>query len=569
MYKGKFDQKSKNTTSDIQELIAQRNAAPAKPQPKAAPKGAPQNRAHHASQAPTRPASGRPAAPASREQAARAQRMQPMPQSAPQKKKKGPRTGGVIFYTLYFLFILVFFVGTYIGLTWLHGWLGDYEAAQPTAKAQQVFEQLFSNPDWSALYEATGAQDSPYEGKEEFVSFMQSRIDPAQLTYLETSAGLSGDKKYEVRLGEEVIATFTLVDQNTQADNALGDLGAIPDWQLGKVDVKFQREGTYRIQVLEGHTAYVNDVALDESFTIQKATTLAADYLPEGVTGFRMCTQEITGLMIKPTVTVFDEKGTQMEVSYNEETKTFVENVDGSSAAMTEDQKSVALQAAETYCLYMIERAGRTDIAKYFDPTSDVYKTITGLGDLWMQGNSGYEFQNQSVSDFASYSDSLFSAHVSLDLVVTRTDGTKKDYDFDQTLFFQKSDTGKWQAYAMTNKDVSLPKGQVRLTFMQDDTVLVSNFYDTDAKEIVTPLISNVPAGKVFAGWVREDVDDYGKTTLTLVFQPDSEGKVTIPDGTTLVPMTLKAYFENAGAAAQQPATETTAATTPPTTEGA
>src|SRR5699024_3756289 len=127
MYKGKFDQKSKNTTSDIQELIAQRNAAPAKPQPKAAPKGAPQNRAHQASQAPTRPASGRPAAPASREQAARAQRMQPMPQSAPQKKKKGPRTGGVIFYTLYFLFILVFFVGTYIGLTWLHGWLGDYE----------------------------------------------------------------------------------------------------------------------------------------------------------------------------------------------------------------------------------------------------------------------------------------------------------------------------------------------------------------------------------------------------------------------------------------------------------
>ena len=152
---------------------------------------------------------------------------------------------------------------------------------------------------------------------------------------------------------------------------------------------------------------------------------------------------------------------------------------------------------------------------------------------------------------------------------MTRTDGTPKTYDYDQTLFFKKSDTGKWQAYEMTNKDVSLPKGQVRLTFMQDDTVLVSNFYDTDAKEIVTPLISNVPAGKVFAGWVREDVDDYGKTTLTLVFQPDSEGKVTIPDGTTLVPMTLKAYFEDAGAAAEQPTAETTAATTPPTSEGA
>ena len=55
------------------------------------------------------------------------------------KQKKGPRVGSVIFYTIYFLFILAFFVATYLGLSWLHGWLSDFEAAQPTLKAQQVF----------------------------------------------------------------------------------------------------------------------------------------------------------------------------------------------------------------------------------------------------------------------------------------------------------------------------------------------------------------------------------------------------------------------------------------------
>lgn len=564
MYKGKFDQKAKNTSSDIQELIAQRNAAPAKPaaQRTAAPKPkAPQQLPRDGA----RPAPK--TAPAARPQS----KMQPMPQSTPQKKKKGPRTGGVIFYTLYFLFILVFFVGTYVGLLWLRGWLSDYEAAQPTAKAQQVFEQLFTNPDWSALYEASGAQDSPYEGEEEFVSYMQEKVDPSQLSYLETSAGLSGDKKYEVRMGSEVIATFTLVDKNTDAAAAaLGDLGTIPDWQLGEVEVKFQREGTYRIQILEGHTAYVNDVALDDSFTIQKASTMASEYLPEGVTGIRMCTQEISGLMTTPTVTVFDEKGTQLQVSYNEETKTFAEQVDGSSAAISDEQKNVALEASKTYCLYMIERADRTDIAKYFDPTSDAYKTITGLGELWVQGNSGYEFRNESVSNFASYSDSLFSVRVAMDLVVTRTDGSEKTFSNDHTLFFQKSDSGKWQAFAMTNKDVSLPVGQVRLTFMQGETQLTTGFYDTDSKEIVTPLISNIPDGKVFVGWVREDEDENGNTTLTLVFQPDSEGKVTVPDGTTLVPMTLYAYFEDAGSVSNLETTPaTTAASTPATTEGA
>lgn len=143
----------------------------------------------------------------------------------------------------------------------------------------------------------------------------------------------------------------------------------------------------------------------------------------------------------------------------------------------------------------MIEKASKADIAKYFDTSSDVYSVIVNLGNLWVQDNNGYRFTKEEVSDYARYSDDLFSAHVVLNLNVTRKDGTTKDFGYDQTLFFRKQDTGKWLVYDATNADVNAPVGKVRLTFMNGDTVLSSEFVKTDATELDTPLVS-APEGK-------------------------------------------------------------------------
>lgn len=515
-----------------------------------------------------RPANGQPTG-------AKAPAKRPMPPAAPpvtQKKKSGPRLGGVIFYTLYFLFILIFFLGTFIGLTWLHGWLTDFELAQPTVKAEQVFTQLFTHPDWGALYDAAGAKDSAYEGKDAYVAYMEDKVGDSQLTYMETSAGLSGDKKYLVRLGSEKVASFTLVDKNQVGDvslNNLENIGDIPDWQLGAVEVFFNREGTYYIEKLDGHTAYVNDVPLTDDMTIQVATTLAEEYLPAGTTGASMCTQQIDGLMTQPVVTIFDKSGKQMEVTYDETTRTFTERLE--SNTMSDEEKNVALEAAKVYCQWMIkEVTDRGTIAKYYDPSSETYNNIVKTTELWMQSHNGYTFSNESVTNYARYGDDLFSVSVSLSLDVTRTDGTVKNYPYSQSLFFRKSDTGKWLCFASTNKDVSVPVGRVRLTFMNGENEVHSQFYSTDSKEIITPVVPT-PEGKVFTGWVTIEKDESGTTVYNLQFQPDEEGKVAIPEGTTLKPMTLYALFQNPGEQTAAPAEEPTAAATeaPETTEGA
>ena len=530
MYQGKFDSKNKRTTVDVSELVAQRNGAPSQEQPQRQPVRENPPRTNPArTQQPTRQQNVRQSQPTRQPSGKRP----PVTQTVPEKHRKGPRLGGVIFYTLYFMFILVFFVATFFGLQWLQGWLADYQAAQPTTKSQEVFDQLFSHPDWGALYDAAGIEDTPYEGKEQFVSYMENKVGDATLTFKETSAGLSGDKKYFVLLGDEKIASFTLSGQTA----AITD---IPDWELGGVELFFDRSETFYIQNVDGHTVEVNGVPLDDSHVIQIATTAAAERLPIGVTGTSTCTQEISDLMAVPTVTIFDKSGKSMEVSYDAETHTFTEQTEANT--ISDSEREAALNAAKTNCLFMIEKASKADIAKYFDTSSDVYSVIVNLGNLWVQDNNGYRFTKEEVSDYARYSDDLFSAHVVLNLNVTRKDGTTKDFGYDQTLFFRKQDTGKWLVYDATNADVNAPVGKVRLTFMNGDTVLSSEFVKTDATELDTPLVS-APEGKVFIGWYRIDKYENG-TTYTMVFDPDENGHVTIPNGTTLEPMTLYALFE-------------------------
>ena len=456
--------------------------------------------------------------------------------SASVKRSRSPRLSGVIFYAVFFLCIFLFYVATYFGLLGLRNWLTRYEMAQPATKSEEVFEKLFSDPDWGTLYDTAGIQDTAYESKDAFANYMESTVGDSKLTYMETSTGLSEDKKYIVRLGKEKIAAFTLVDHNHSDSKT-----EIPDWQLGTIELYFAREESHRIQKLDGHTAYVNDVPLDDSTTIRISTTNAEDYLPEGITGVRVCTQKISGLVAAPSVRIVDGSGNEMAVTYDAASRSFIEQTTASTISDTE--RDVAINAVKTYALYMINQAGEADVAKYFLRGSDAYKAITDTERGFVQDAASRDFANETVTDYCRYSDNLFSVRVSVTLNQHRASGSVKESNIDQSLFFEKQPSGKWLCYAMTAVDVSKPMERVRLTFQDGDTMLESNFYDADSTQITCPVVS-APKGKVFSGWMTEETDESGKPVMNLVFQPDETGKVVLPAGTTLEPMTLYPLFE-------------------------
>lgn len=468
-------------------------------------------------------------------------RKRPVPAETPKrgkkaKAKKGNRTITTIFYTVYFLLVIaicggIFFFNNF----WLNDFLIDFEASEPEAKAKEAFQLLFADPDWAYLYDKSGVEDTAFEGKDAYVSYMENLVGDSELSYAKTSAGLSGGHKYFVQLDDVRLGHYILKD-------ASEGIAKIPDWQLSEVELYVTREKSVQVQKLEGSTVYVNGVPIDDSHTIRISSTVADEYLPSGTTGLRICTQKIDGLLCDPEITVTNQNGENVEVTWNEEKGMYVQQF--SAATMGPQEKERILKAAETYSMFMIEEAGWNQLAQYFLSSSDTYKTIIRTM-LVVQDHKGYQFVDETVSEYTRYTDDLFSARVSLTMNVIRTNGTIKEFPLDTTLFFEMQSNGKWMVYDMTNEDVQKEISQVRLTFMDGDTVLSSEFVESNASHVDAPVLS-APEGQVFAGWFVKSVDEKGNTVMNLIFAPGEDGTVTVPAGMILEPMVLYARFESA-----------------------
>lgn len=566
MYQGKFDAKSRGQQAPEQaldEIIREREEANAAAAAKRAQRDA-ARRAARPGSAPRPAAPGRSAAPArsaapGRAPQARPQQQRPAAQrpaqpKAPQPRrqvenevvlqKRGPRTGSMVFYGFYFGLILVFFVGVFITLNWLNGWLGKYEAAQPTIKCQQVFDQLFANPDWAQLYRLAGdptgtgtnKYDTQFEGQDAFVRYMTEKVGSQQLSYVETSGGLTG-KKYLVRLGTEKLASFTLLGQQ---ENIID----IPDWQLGEVELFLNRNQSIKIRKMENHVAYINNNPLSDDYTIQIAST-KADERQAAENRIRTSIQEVDGLLTTPELLVYDQTGAPIEVRYNADSGMFEEQI--SAIAITDEERSAVFGALEAYAGFMINASGsRAAVAKYFDGGSQTYNDIVKMnGELWMNADRGHEFLNEEILGYTKHSDTLFSVRASMVMHVKNKDNTEKDYNVTQSMYFQYKNN-KWVCTEMTNEDITAPVGEVRLSFYDlAGNQLSSDFYSTGIKSLTTPVVT-APAGKVFKGWATVETNDQGQKTWNVVFQPDEMGNVTFPDGYNLVPMKLYPLFQNA-----------------------
>ena len=458
------------------------------------------------------------------------------PAVAETTKKKRSKTGTIIFRICYVLLIVTFIAGIIIARNALNNWLIRFEASQPGYKCESVFEELFADPDWEAIYELSGTEDTEYEGKAAYAKYMTALVGDQKLTYLETSAGLSGGKKYIVRLGEEKIATFTLrSDEVAQTE--------IPQWELGSVEIFFTRRQSVSVEKLPEHTVYINGVALDESYTIRTLETTAEGYLPEGIHGYRLEQQMITGLLAEPEVTVKDADGNDVPVTRDPETGIY--RVPVSLMEATDAEKQVALKAIQAYAKYMIRADSLDAVKACFDTNSEIYDVIRKYEAWTMQSYASYSFTEPEYSDFYRYSDDLFSIRIKLQLNVKRTNGSIKPYDLNSTLFLQKKADGRYLAIDMTNAETQKIVEHVRLTFMDGENLLSDAMIESDALTIQLPDVT-APEGKILEGWVMQEDDGNGKITLTVVFHPTENGTVTLPVGTKLEPMVLYAHYTEA-----------------------
>ena len=442
--------------------------------------------------------------------------------------------GSIVFYLFFFAYLAVLLHAAIYGYSLLIDWLNRYEASQPDKICEKVFQDLFGDPDWEALYEMAGEEDTIYEGAEEYAIYMDNLVGDTELTYVETSAGLSGDKKYIVKADSTKVAEFTLKDlSHVEAD--------IPEWTLGEVSVFYTRQEDLFVFTVPGHTVHINGVPLDtEQYVVGTTSTVVEDYLPSDLDGYRDMTLYFEGLLLQPEVTILDENGAAMEVVYDAETNTYSEVI--VSQEISQELFDVVVAANKAYGKYMITAINKTAMKSYFSTTGSAYANLPNQWELWMQSYSAYNFTEATVRDYYQYSEDFFSARVEMILQVTRKDGSVKDYDMSTTFFVRKNSEGKWLVESMTNVDVQARTSMVKLVYMNGGTVVHTEWVEVNAESIQLPDF-NIPEGRTFLGWFTKSVEG-NKTTYSLVFAGSEDGIVYLPEGNTLTYMVLYAQFQ-------------------------
>lgn len=446
------------------------------------------------------------------------------------RRRPRRRLGGMIFYSIYILGVIAFFIALAAIVAPLKDWLVRYEGSQPNYKRDEVFQQIFEAHDWGRLYDLAGVENTAFEDKEVFIALMNNRVANGKLTCVETSAGLSGDKKFIVKLDDEKLATFLLTGGGESEME-------IASWELGKVEVYLPTEASVTVQRLPGQTVYINGRALDDSYTIHRTTTLADNYLPEGESGFLLELQQVSGLWKQPQVEVKDAAGNSVPLTLDGETGIYTQEMP--AHVLTDEIKTLAENTARAYCKYMINASGH-DLWRWFDEDSEAYQEIIRFEQWTVQSYQGYTFTETQYDDFYQYSDNCFSVVVDLTLNVTRGNGTIKPYHLRSTLVFAKNQYDKFHAVAMTNLDIQEKQEQVKLIFRQNDAEQIL-WVDPREPAYEVPAAAAVE-GKTFKGWVTETRGENGKVTLTVVF--DENGQLRLEEGKTLEAMVLTPLFE-------------------------
>ena len=449
-----------------------------------------------------------------------------------QKKKKKASKGTKIFYICYIVLVVLLLAAAVVAMFLLRNFLIEFQASRPEEKSRDVFAEVFADPDWAALYEKAGIEDTAFEGAEEFATYMSAQTEGKTMGFLETAAGLSDNHKYVVRADNDKVATFMLV--NTQDDP-----DELPVWELGEVELFYERTESVTIEKNPDYTVHINGQPLDDSYTVIKEFTDAEQYLPEGVHSYRKDTQVVSGLLVAPEVTCVDENGAEVILTMGEDG--VYRHETAATEEMTQEQADLAVEAAKVVAVYSVQRAFSSDLRKYYDPQSQFYKDIISI-DLFTRPFDTYFFdeENMVISEYHRYNDKFYSIRVNLTFKINLDTGNVKDFPSDRTYFFEQKDDGKTLVVAATNAEVHGVQRQVRLDFNYDGKT-ESRFVDAAAKSLELPEIT-VPAGQKFIGWAVKTVDENGKNILAVVITPGAAG-FGVPSG-ELEPMVLQPMFE-------------------------
>lgn len=349
-----------------------------------------------------------------------------------------------VFRLIYFSTLAVLFIALIIWLFFLRGWLSDYEAAQPKYVAEETFEKYFKDFDAKQYLEICSSSETGFESEANLVKYLEEAIGDEKLSYKKVSSGMEDTFKYIVLAGEDKkVASFTLA-----ADDKSD--GRFKSYKACDFSVYCESNKQFTVEAPEGYTVIVNGKELSEDYITKKdIKTESCDYMPEGVKGIYNTLYTLKGLLSKPEVEVKSPDGVSVNVTDNE--NAFVAGP-AYDVDLAKEYNDWIIEGVEKYAQYSqydwkVSATGFSQVAPFFDPTSELYESIRTVENMFVIEYDKFEFTDMEAGEFVKYDDNTFSCRVKYTQKLYKGSEVYDDF-VDQILYLRRVD-GEYRIYEM------------------------------------------------------------------------------------------------------------------------
>ncbi len=343
------------------------------------------------------------------------------------KKKRFP-----IFYSVYFLLIVIFLIAVHIGLRVVRVYLADYESAQPQYEAQRVFNTYYGDGTYTSLVKAADLALSRYESPEAAAAYLHAYTEGKTITYSSIRTGLDEAKKYIVKADDVKFSAFTIRPGAQKSEKGF------PLYELDSLELYCAGQESVRVTAPRGDTVLLNGIALGEdALTGEETRHESCEHMPEGVEGIVFVTYAVDGLYEAPASIEVREPGGASVPLTQESDGTYSASFLYSDT-LKDAYSDYVVAAAQALAAYM-ENDGRfSTAAAYIDPDSELYVNIRTSETYFVIDHSSYEFEDVRTSEFYGYDENTFSCRVSMVHVLHRYGSADyRDY-LDMTFYLRR-----------------------------------------------------------------------------------------------------------------------------------
>ena len=377
------------------------------------------------------------------------------------KKKQIP-----LFYLIYASCIVLVLAGLAVGVVVLRAFLTEYESAQPIHIAEDVFQTYFSDPDYQKLTKYFSAAEYTekyqYESEADTIDAMNQCVKGKKMSFFKAATDLESSIEYSVTADNVKIATIRLCEsgKTTKHGYPLYQLETIKLYDVigysrsqnqettgpDIVEIKFTfiAPSNYRISV-DGTELTAEQIA-KTTYDTETLRKMPADYQGIPYT-------EYTVMLEEPpqTVSAIDSNGDTAEAQYDDKTYTYTFAF-VYDKQLESEYSSYAIEAAQKLAAYMQAGLRFDDIAKYYDPSSQLYSDTRAIGaDAWMVNKyDSMEFKDVQCGEFYRYSDTSFACRVSMIQIGHRAGYEDSTDPIDYMFFFRLVD-GTYLMYERYN----------------------------------------------------------------------------------------------------------------------